>query len=475
MYALAIENISDLLDNDPRIGPAFVGTETHAVLGQIPTATIHYKVDDTLKARVHLSEPEPGHVVARYAIGGEDHFVQRTNESESMGSFTARVLDFAGNRAVRGLDAPDAIKSVIPILRAKFAKEYTHVEREPFYFDNSAHFGDAPRGKGSLQPNDVLVVCPDASRPGVGFARISLGEIQTEIAIDAGDMEKVVLDTTSPQFKSTFETQLDNLMRPQAAHIMCGGSLTPQWLLEQVRELEAKPYTEFHVTKALTRKHDNGFKTTFMVETPMGEASVWYDETHEDFNPDEYSYDEYRDYEPIERTMGANGYSVGVGRNYSFDGAFLQMIQNSVYRGHDVRDLDHDEVSKIHKHIGNLAIAVTGRCLEISDVEHTDVGTATRTVFTIEDIKHRFQAGIESDSYRTHIFGINNDGEIFNTENGNERDIEYETGWNVGSIAESLEKVLMTMEYLRVDSPRLHTKQNVLDISDLASEDTQQL
>ena len=62
------------------------------------------------------------------------------------------MLDFAGNRAVRGLDAPDAIKSVIPILRAKFAKEYTHVEREPFYFDNSAHFGDAPRGKGSLQP-----------------------------------------------------------------------------------------------------------------------------------------------------------------------------------------------------------------------------------------------------------------------------------------------------------------------------------
>ena len=173
--------------------------------------------------------------------------------------------------------------------------------------------------------------------------------------------------------------------------------------------------------------------------------------------------------------MGANGYSVGVGRNYSFDGAFLQMIQNSVYRGHDVRDLDHDEVSKIHKHIGNLAIAVTGKCLEIIDVEHTDMGTATRTVFTIEDIKHRFQAGIESDSYRTHIFGINNDGEIFNTENGNERDIEYETGWNVGSIAESLEKVLMTMEYLRVDSPRLHTKQNVLDISDLASEDTQQL
>ena len=108
MYALAIENISDLLDNDPRIGPAFVGTETHAVLGEIPTATIHYKVDDTLKARVHLSEPEPGHVVARYAIGGEDHFVQRTNESVSMGSFTARGLEFAGTRAVRGLDAPDA-------------------------------------------------------------------------------------------------------------------------------------------------------------------------------------------------------------------------------------------------------------------------------------------------------------------------------------------------------------------------------
>ena len=476
MYALAIENISDLLDNDPHIGPAFVGTETHAVLGQIPTATIHYKVDDTLKARVHLSEPEPGHVVARYAIGGEDHFVQRTNESESMGSFAARVLDFAGNRAVRGLDAPDAIKSVIPILRAKFAKEYTHVEREPFYFDNSAHFGDAPRGRGSLQPNDVLVVCPDASRPGVGFARISLGEIPTEIVIETGNMETTRIDTTVPNFPHLLDTQLNRVMKTHATDIMMGGMLAPKPVRDALEDLTNDPYFDAKVTKTTSREHPDGYITDIVVETPQGNVKVWYDESKTPFDAARYEFEEYL---PVERTMGVYTgneksleYFSDINCRSEFEWTFVQAVTTGLGRDRDLGDYEHTKMAGAHNSAVRLATArmrhAGGSCsdIEIVKTEQFDFETATRTVVDFVSHDYALRLGLETDGRGTHIFGVNDDGTLVEPENGNEDTVHYESDNNLYDLTMWFNTALQDMTYYNVIVPEREATQ-VDSISDI--------
>lgn len=476
MYALAIENISDLLDNDPRIGPAFVGTETHAVLGQIPTATIHYKVDDTLKARVHLSEPEPGHVVARYAIGGEDHFTQRTNESESMSSFTARVLDFAGNRAVRGLDAPDAIKSVIPILRAKFAKEYTHVEREPFYFDNSTHFGEAPRGKGSLQPNDVLVVCPDASRPGVGFARISLGEVPTEIVIETGNMETTRIDTTVPNFPHLLDTQLNRVMKTHATDIMMGGMLTPKPVRDALEDLTNDLYFDAKVTKTTSREHPDGYITDIDVETPQGNVKVWYDESRMPFNAARYEFEEYL---PVERTMGVYTgneksleYFSDINCRSEFEWTFVQAVTTGLGRDRDLGDYEHTKMAGAHNSAVRLATAMMrhagGTCsdIEIVKTEQFDFETATRTVVDFVSHDYALRLGLETDGHRTHIFGVNDDGTLVEPENGNEEMVHYESDNNLYDLTMWFNTALQDMTYYNVIVPEREATQ-VDSISDI--------
>ena len=476
MYALAIENISDLLDNDPRIGPAFVGTETHAVLGQIPTATIHYKVDDTLKARVHLSEPEPGHVVARYAIGGEDHFTQRTNESESMSSFTARVLDFAGNRAVRGLDAPDAIKSVIPILRAKFAKEYTHVEREPFYFDNSAHFGEAPRGRGSLQPNDVLVVCPDASRPGVGFARISLGEVPTEIVIETGNMETTRIDTTVPNFPHLLDTQLNRVMKTHATDIIMGGMLTPKPVRDALEDLMNDPYFDAKVTKTTSREHPDGYITDIDVETPQGNVKIWYDESRMPFNAARYEFEEYL---PVERTMGVYTsneksleYFSDINCRSEFEWTFVQAVTTGLGRDRDLGDYEHTKMAGAHNSAVRLATAMMrhagGSCsdIEIVKTEQFDFETATRTVVDFVSHDYALRLGLETDGHRTHIFGVNDDGTLVEPENGNEEMVHYESDNNLYDLTMWFNTALQDMTYYNVIVPEREATQ-VDSISDI--------
>lgn len=482
MYALAIENISDLLDNDPRIGPAFVGTERHAVLGQIPTATIHYKVDDTLKARVNLSEPEPGHVVARYAIGGEDHFTQRTNESESMSSFTARVLDFAGNRAVRGLDAPDAIKSVIPILRAKFAKEYTHVEREPFYFDNSAHFGEAPRGKGSLQPNDVLVVCPDASRPGVGFARISLGEVPTEIVIETGNMETTRIDTTVPNFPHSLDTQLNRVMKTHATDIMMGGMLTPKPVRDALEDLTNDPYFDAKVTRTTSREHPDGYVTDIDVETPQGNVKIWYDESRMPFNAARYEFEEYL---PVERTMGVYTsneksleYFSDINCRSEFEWTFVQAVTTGLGRDRDLGDYEHTKMAGAHNSAVRLATAMMrhagGSCsdIEIVKTEQFDFETATRTVVDFVSHDYALRLGLETDGYRTHIFGVNDDGTLVEPDNGNEETVHYESDNNLYDLTMWFNTALQDMTYYNVIVPEREASQ-VNSISDIISNDNE--
>ena len=480
MYALAIENISDLLDNDPRIGPAFVGTETHAVLGQIPTATIHYKVDDTLKARVHLSEPEPGHVVARYAMGGEDHFTQRTNESESMSAFAARVLDFAGNRAVRGLDAPDAIKSVIPILRAKFAKEYTHVEREPFYFDNSAHFGDAPRGKGSLQPNDVLVVCPDASRPGVGFARISLGEVPTEIVIETGNMETTRIDTTVPNFPHLLDTQLNRVMKTHATDIMMGGMLTPKPVRDALEDLTNDPYFDAKVTKTTSREHPDGYITDIDVETPQGNVKIWYDESKTPFNAARYEFEEYS---PVERTMGVYTgneksleYFSDINCRSEFEWTFVQAVTTGLGRDRDLGDYEHTKMAGAHNSAVRLATAMMrhagGSCsdIEIVKTEQFDFETATRTVVDFVSHDYALRLGLETDRLGTHIFGVNDDGTLVEPDNGNEETVHYESDNNLYDLTMWFNTALQDMTYYNVIVPEREASQ-VNSISDIITND----
>ena len=482
MYALSIENISDLLDNDPRIGPAFVGTETHAVLGQIPTATIHYKVDDTLKARVHLSEPEPGHVVARYAIGGEDHFVQRTNESESMGSFTARVLDFAGNRAVRGLDAPDAIKSVVPILRAKFAKEYTHVEREPFYFDNSAHFGDAPRGKGSLQPNDVLVVCPDASRPGVGFARISLGEVPTEVVIETGNMETTRIDTTVPNFPHLLDTQLNRVMKTHATDIMMGGMLTPKPVRDALEDLTNDPYFDAKITNTTSREHPDGYITDIFVETPQGNVKVWYDESRMPFDAARYEFEEYL---PVERTMGVYTgneksleYFSDINCRSEFEWTFVQAVTTGLGRDRDLGDYEHTKMAGAHNSAVRLATAMMrhagGTCsdIEIVKTEQFDFETATRTVVDFVSHDYALRLGLETDRRGTHIFGVNDDGTLVEPDNGNEETVHYESDNNLYNLTMWFNTALQDMTYYNVIVPEREASQ-VNSISDIVSTDNE--
>lgn len=476
MYALAIENISDLLDNDPRIGPAFVGTETHAVLGQIPTATIHYKVDDTLKVRVHLSEPEPGHVVARYAIGGEDHFVRRANESESMSSFTAHVLDFAGNRAVRGLDTPDAIKSVIPILRAKFAKEYTHVEREPFYFDNAAHFGDAPRGKGSLQPNDVLVVCPDASRPGVGFARISLGEIPTEIVIETGNMETTRIDTTVPNFPHLLDTQLNRVMKTHATDIIMGGMLTPKPVRDALEDLTSDPYFDAKITRTTSREHPDGYITDIFVETPQGNVKVWYDESKTPFNAARY---EFKEYLPVERTMGVYTgneksleYFSDINSRSEFEWTFVQAVTTGLGRNRDLGDYEHTKMAGAHNSAVRLATAMMrhagGTCsdIEIVKTEQFDFETATRTVVDFVSHDYALRLGLETDGRGTHIFGVNDDGTLVEPENGNEDTVHYESDNNLYDLTMQFNTALQDMTYYNVIVPEREATQ-VDSISDI--------
>lgn len=476
MYALSLENISDLIDNDPRIGPTFIGTETHAVLGQIPSATIHYKVDETLKARVHLSEPEPGHVVARYAIGGEDHFTQRTNESESMGSFTARVLDFAGNRAVRGLDAPDAIKSVIPILRAKFAKEYTHVEREPFYFDNSAHFGEAPRGKESLQPNDVLVVCPDASRPGVGFARISLGEIPTEIVIETGNMETTRIDTTVPNFPHLLDTQLNRVMKTHATDIMMGGMLTPKPVRDALEDLTNDPYFDAKVTKTTSREHPDGYITDIDVETPQGNVKVWYDESKTPFNAARYEFEEYL---PVERTMGVDtgneksiAYFSGINSRSEFKSTFVQAVAEGLGRDRDLDDYEHTKIAGAHNSAVRLATSMMrhagGTCsdIEIVKTEQFDFETATRTVVDFVSHDYALRLGLETDQNRTHIYGLNDDGTLVEPDNGNEATVHYEAENNLYDLTMWFNTALQDMAYYNVIVPEREASQ-VNSISDI--------
>lgn len=482
MYTLSIENISDLLDNDPRIGPAFVGTETHAVLGEIPTATIHYKVDDTLKARVHLSEPEPGHVVARYAIGGEDHFVQRTNESESMGSFTVRVLDFAGNRAVRGLDAPDAIKSVIPILRAKFAKEYTHVEREPFYFDNSVHFGDAPRGKGSLQPNDVLVVCPDASRPGVGFARISLGEVPTEIVIETGNMETTRIDTTVPNFPHLLDTQLNRVMKTHATDIIMGGMLTPKPVRDALEDLTNDPYFDAKVTKTTSREHPDGYITDIDVETPQGNVKIWYDESKTPFNAARYEFEEYL---PVERTMGVYTgneksleYFSDINCRSEFEWTFVQAVTTGLGRDRDLGYYEHTKMAGAHNSAVRLATAMMrhagGTCsdIEIVKTEQFDFETATRTVVDFVSHDYALRLGLETDGRGTHIFGVNDDGTMVEPDNGNEETVHYESDNNLYDLAMWFNTALQDMTYYNIIVPEREASQ-VNSISDIVSTDNE--
>lgn len=476
MYALAIENISDLLDNDPRIGPAFVGTETHVVLGEIPTATVHYKVDDTLKARVHLSEPEPGHVVARYAIGGEDHFVRRTNESESMGSFTARVLDFAGNRAVRGLDAPDAIKSVIPVLRAKFAKEYTHVEREPFYFDNLAHFGEAPRGKGSLQPNDVLVVCPDASRPGVGFARISLGEVPTEIVIETGNMETTRIDTTVPNFSHLLDTQLNRAMKTHATDVIMGGMLTPKPIRDALEDLTNDPYFDAKVTKTTSREHPDGYITDIFVETPQGNVKIWYDESRMPFDAARYEFEEYS---PVERTMGVYTgneksleYFSNINCRSEFEWTFVQAVTTGLGRDRDLGDYEHTKMAGAHNSAVRLATAMMrhagGTCsdIEIVKTEQFDFETATRTVVDFVSHEYALRLGLETDKYGTHIFGVNDDGTLVEPDNGNEETVHYESDNNLYNLTMWFNTALQDMTYYNVIVPEREASQ-VNSISDI--------
>lgn len=482
MYALAIENISDLLDNDPLIGPAFVGTETHAVLGQIPTATIHYKVDDTLKARVHLSEPEPGHVVARYAIGGDDHFVQRTNESESMGSFAARVLDFAGNKAVRGLDAPDAIKSVIPILRAKFAKGYEHVDREPFYFDNSSHFGEAPRGKGFIQPNDVLVVCPDASRPGVGFARVSLGEIPTEIVIETGDMETTCIDTTVPNFSHLLDTQLNRVMKTHATDIMMGDMLTPKPIRDALEDLTNDPYFDAKVTKTTSREHPDGYITDIDVETPQGNVKVWYDESRMPFNAARYEFEEYL---PVERTMGVYTgneksleYFSDINCRSEFEWTFVQAVTTGLGRDRNLGDYEHTKMAGAHNSAVRLATAMMrhagGTCsdIEIVKTEQFDFETATRTVVDFVSHDYALRLGLETDGKRTHVFGLNDDGTLVEPENGNEETVHYESDNNLYDLTMWFNTALQDMTYYNVIVPEREASQ-VNSISDIVSADNE--
>ena len=476
MYALSIENSSDLLDNDPRIGPAFIGTETHAVLGEIPSATIHYKVDETLKARVHLSEPEPGHVVARYAIGGEDHFTQRTNESESMGSFTARVLDFAGNKAVRGLDAPDAIKSVIPILRAKFAKGYEHVDREPFYFDNSSHFGEAPRGKGSIQPNDVLVVCPDASRPGVGFARVSLGEIPTEIVIETGNMETTRIDTTVPNFPHLLDTQLNRVMKTHATDIMMGGMLTPKPVRDALEDLTNDPYFDAKVTKTTSREHPDGYITDIDVETPQGNVKIWYDESRMPFDAARYEFEEYL---PVERTMGVYTgneksleYFSNINCRSEFEWTFVQAVTTGLGRDRDLGDYEHTKMAGAHNSAVRLATAMMrhagGSCsdIEIVKTEQFDFETATRTVVDFVSHDYALRLGLETDGRGTHIFGVNDDGTLVEPENGNEDTVHYESDNNLYDLTMWFNTALQDMTYYNVIVPEREATQ-VDSISDI--------
>ena len=482
MYALSLENISDLIDNDPRIGPAFIGTETHSVLGEIPSATIHYKVDETLKARVHLSEPEPGHVVARYAIGGEDHFVQRTNESESMGSFAARVLDFVGNRAVRGLDAPDAIKSVIPILRAKYAKEYTHVEREPFYFDNSAHFGEASRGKGSLRPNDVLVVCPDAGRPGVGFARISLGEIPTEIVIETGNMETTRIDTTVPNFPHSLGTQLNRAMKTHATDIIMGGMLTPKPVRDALENLTNDPYFDAKVTKTTSREHPDGYITDIFVETPQGNVKVWYDESKTPFNAARYEFEEYS---PVERTMGVYTgneksleYFSDINCRSEFEWTFVQAVTTGLGRDRDLGDYEHTKMAGAHNSAVRLATAMMrhagGTCsdIEIVKTEQFDFETATRTVVDFVSHDYALRLGLETDGNRTHIFGVNDDGTLVEPDNGNEETVHYESDNNLYDLTMWFNMALQDMTYYNVIVPEREASQ-VNSISDIISTDNE--
>ena len=476
MYALSIENSSDLLDNDPRIGPAFIGTETHAVLGEIPSATIHYKVDETLKARVHLSEPEPGHVVARYAIGGEDHFTQRTNESESMGSFTARVLDFAGNKAVRGLDAPDAIKSVIPILRAKFAKGYEHVDREPFYFDNSSHFGEAPRGKGSIQPNDVLVVCPDASRPGVGFARVSLGEIPTEIVIETGDMETTRIDTTVPNFSHLLDTQLNRVMKTHATDIVMGGMLTPKPIRDALEDLASDPYFDAKITRTTSREHPDGYITDIDVETPQGNVKIWYDESRMPFDAARYEFEEYL---PVERTMGVYTgneksleYFSNINCRSEFEWTFVQAVTTGLGRDRDLGDYEHTKMAGAHNSAVRLATAVMrhagGTCsdIEIVKTEQFDFETATRTVVDFVSHDYALRLGLETDGRGTHIFGVNDDGTLVEPENGNDETVHYESDNNLYNLTMWFNTALQDMVYYNVIVPEREASQ-VNSISDI--------